>query len=228
MSYWQLSFNQTQWSQRDHSLTAVRSVPLRLHWTTPSASFWGDRFANMDNNTRLDIAAYGFGVAALKEHSLMFGYSTLALDRTGKPPSNLLTDVMSRRRKDKWPKDQSSNTQLLHHWFYQLLGGWGEWLQPSTRNYLLCWVRKGMSLTAKCLVRYTAVWASVWWEPQWCWLEESDPLLLKGHFMNPLIYRQLKDTFTSMTYSTSHDCPFYHPILPLQAFCTMQVFTLWL
>ena len=52
----------------------------------------------MDNNTRLDIAAYGFGVAALKEHSLMFGYSTLALDRTGKPPSNLLTDAMSRRR----------------------------------------------------------------------------------------------------------------------------------
>ena len=30
------------------------------------------------------------------------------------------------------------------------------------------------------------------WEPQWCRLEEPDPLLTKGQFMNPLIYRQLK------------------------------------
>ena len=48
-------------------------------------------------------------------------------------------------------------------------------------------------------------WVLVWWEPQWCRLEEPDPLLIKGHFMNPLIYRQLKDTFTSSNYYDSKD-----------------------
>ena len=92
--------------------------------------------ANVDNNSRLLVA---FGVAALKEHSSMFGYSTLALDQTGKPPSNLCTDVMSRRKKGNMTKgSERLNTQLLHHWFYQLLAGWGEPLQPSTRDWLLC------------------------------------------------------------------------------------------
>ena len=53
--------------------------------------------------------------------------------------------------------------------------------------------------------RKAAKWISVWWEPQWCRLEEPDPLLIKGHFMNPLIYRQLKDTFTSSNYYDSKD-----------------------
>ena len=103
---------------------------------------------------------------SMKEHFLKFVYSTHALDQTGKPLSNLLTDAMSRRRKGSTGSERY-NIKCSHHWFYQLLEEWEEQLQPFTKDWLLCWVRKGMFPTAKWLVGYAAAWASVWWEHQY-------------------------------------------------------------
>ena len=135
-----------------------------------------------------------FGVPTLKEHSLMFGYSTLALDQTGKPPSNLHTDAMSRRIGDMTKGSERLNTIYtigsIDYWWdgeirynLQEIGCYTEW-------------EKGCPLLQSDRIQLPNEFQ--YGEPQWCRLE-PDPLLIKGHFMNPLIYRQLKDTFTSST-----------------------------
>ena len=61
------------------------SVSIEPHLQPLSGETMPLRSANIDDNSRLDIAAYGLGVAALKEHSLMYGSLTHALDQTGRP-----------------------------------------------------------------------------------------------------------------------------------------------
>ena len=66
-----------------------------------------------------------FGVATLKEHFLMFGYSTHALDQTGKPLSNLLTDTMSRRRKGSTTKGSEVEHSMFTPLVLSTTGGMG-------------------------------------------------------------------------------------------------------
>ena len=107
-----------------------------------------------------------FGVATLKEHSLMFWYLTHALDQTDRPLSYLPIGATSKRRKGSMNKrirevEHSTFTPLVP----SITRGMG---RAATTFY-----RKEMCLTAKW---YAATWASVCWEPQLCPLEELDLL----------------------------------------------------
>jgi len=138
-----------------------------------------------------------FGVAALKEHFSMFGYSTHACaqsNRKNLSPIYLQTPWAGEEKAVR-PKDQRGRTFNVH-----TTGFINYWNNGKSSYNLLqevgCYAEweKGCSLQQYDWLD-TLPWASVWWEHQSCQSEKPDLLLLKEHFTNLLNYRQLKASF---------------------------------
>ena len=84
-------------------LSEVRhGVSIEPHLQPLSGETMAHSSANVDNNSRLDVSAYGFWGGRFERAFFDVRVFTHVLDQIDKPPCSPLTDVMSREKKSQY------------------------------------------------------------------------------------------------------------------------------